>query len=146
MVNLRNLLNTSIQDRIKNSNECCAPQPDDGNNDPGSVELSSVRITSLSGLQLKLTPFPNTYLDPYIGSGQITQWPKNVAMDQKAAMRPHRFNSCGSGADLPLGPFSTLLSFRGMCSLCAVVRSLSLSKCGNCSVICMPHKGVAGSA
>lgn len=28
-----------------------------------------------------------------MGSGHSTQWPRNVAMDQNAAMRPQRFNS-----------------------------------------------------
>lgn len=44
-------------------------------------------------MKRKRTPFPKMYRLPYIGNGQITQWPKNVATDQKPAIRPQRWSS-----------------------------------------------------
>lgn len=86
----------AIDNGVEPNDEKGAPQPDDGDDHPGREEL--IRGVSEPDIKIprrwstKLTSFPKIYFEAYIGSGQRTQWPKNVAIAQYAAILPQYFN------------------------------------------------------
>ena len=43
-INIANLRDTTIKDRIKDSNQRTEPEPDDSDNDPGNIELKGQSV------------------------------------------------------------------------------------------------------